>query len=48
MAAKEEIINLHKFVDVFAWLYQDMLGLSTEIVEQRLLLDQYASLSNKN
>ena len=48
MAAKEEIISLYKFVDVFAWSYQDMLGLSTEIVEQRLLLDQDASLSNKN
>ena len=31
---KKEIISLfHEFEDVFAWSYQDMLGLSTEIIE---------------
>ena len=34
---KKKIINLlHEFVNVFAWSYQDMLGLNAEIVEHRL------------
>ena len=34
---KIEIISLlHEFANVFAWSYQDMSGLSTEIVEHRL------------
>ena len=32
--AKKEIVDLLKeYVDIFAWSYQDMSGLSTEIVE---------------
>ena len=39
LSVKEEIIILlREYVDVFAWSYQDMLGLSTEIVEHRLPL----------
>ena len=34
---KKEIIDLlHEFADVFAWSYQDMLGLNTEIVKHCL------------
>ena len=34
---KKEIINLiEKYADIFAWSYQDMLGLSKEIVEHQL------------
>ena len=37
--AKKEIIDLiHKFVDVFAWSYQDMSGLNTKVVEHCLSL----------
>ena len=36
---KKEIIDLfHKFANIFAWSYQDMLRLSTEIVEYHLPL----------
>ena len=35
--AKKEITDLLKeYVDIFAWFYQDMLGLSTKIVEHQL------------
>ena len=35
--AKKEIMGLLKeYVDIFAWSYQDMPGLSTEIVEHQL------------
>ena len=37
--AKKEIVDLLKeYADIFAWSYQDMLGLSTEIVEHQLLM----------
>lgn len=29
---------LHKFVDIFSWSYQDMLGMDTNIVEHHILL----------
>ena len=29
---------LREYVDIFAWSYQDMSGLSTEIVEHQLLM----------
>ena len=33
-SAKKEITDLFKkYADIFAWCYQDMLGLSIEIVE---------------
>ena len=36
---KKKIIDLfHKFADGFAWSYQDMLGLNTQIVEHYLPL----------
>ena len=35
---KEIIDHLHEFADVFAWSYQDMSRLNTEIVEHRLPL----------
>ena len=36
-SAKKEIVDLLKeYVDIFAWSYQDMSGLSTEIVEHQL------------
>lgn len=35
---------LHEYVDVFAWLYQDMPGLDTNIVMHHLLLKQDCSL----
>ena len=36
-SAKKEIVDLLKeYVDIFAWSYQDMLGLGTEIVEHQL------------
>ena len=36
-SAKKEIVNLlREYVDIFAWSYQDMPGLSTEIVEHQL------------
>ena len=36
-SAKKEIVDLLKeYVGIFAWFYQDMLGLSTEIVEHQL------------
>ena len=35
--AKKEIVGILKeYVDIFAWSYQDMSGLSTEIVEHQL------------
>ena len=35
--AKKEIVDLLKeYVDIFAWSYQDMTGLSTKIVEHQL------------
>ena len=35
--AKKEIVDLlREYVDIFAWSYQDMPGLSTEIVEHQL------------
>ena len=35
--AKKEIVDLFReYVDIFAWSYQDMPGLSTEIVEHQL------------
>ena len=36
--AKKEIINLKEYADIFAWSYQDIPGLSTEIVEHQLLI----------
>ena len=34
---KKEIIDIFKeYADIFAWSYQDMTGLSTEIVELQL------------
>ena len=37
LSAKKEIIDLLKeYKDIFAWSYQDMPGLSTEIVEHQL------------
>ena len=33
---KEIIALLMEYADIFAWSYQDMLGLSTEIVEHQL------------
>ena len=37
--AKERIIALlREYADIFAWSYQDMLSLSTEIVEHQLLM----------
>ena len=36
-STKEEITNLlREYVDIFAWSYQDMPGLSTKIVEHQL------------
>ena len=36
-SAKKEIVDLlREYVDIFAWSYQDMSGLSTEIVEHQL------------
>ena len=36
-SAKKEIVDLlREYVDIFAWSYQDMPGLSTEIVEHQL------------
>ena len=36
-SAKKEITALlREYVDIFAWSYQDMSGLSTEIVEHQL------------
>ncbi|WRX22821.1 G-patch domain - like 10 [Theobroma cacao] len=36
---KEKLIKLlHEYVDVFAWFYQDMLGLNTDIVAHKLPL----------
>ena len=36
-SAKEEITALlREYADIFAWSYQDMSGLSTEIVEHQL------------
>ena len=36
-SAKKEIVDLFKeYADIFAWSYQDMPGLSTEIVEHQL------------
>ena len=36
-SAKKEIVDLLKeYVDIFTWSYQDMLGLSTKIVEHQL------------
>ena len=36
-STKKEIVDLLKeYVDIFAWSYQDMPGLSTEIVEHQL------------
>ena len=38
-SAKKEIMDLlGEYVDIFAWSYQDMPGLSTEIVEHQLLM----------
>lgn len=38
---KKKLIELlHKYVDVFAWSYQDMIGLDTEIVMHCLPLKQ--------
>ena len=37
LSTKKEIVDLlKKYVDIFAWSYQDMPGLSTEIVEHQL------------
>ena len=42
---KKEIIDLfHEFTDVFAWSYQDMSGLNTEIVEHHLPLKSECKL----
>ena len=36
---KKEITDLlREYADIFAWSYQDMSGLSTEIVKQQLLM----------
>ena len=36
-SVKKEIVDLlREYVDIFAWSYQDMPGLSTEIVEHQL------------
>ena len=38
-SAKKEIIDLLKeYADIFAWSYQDMPGLSKEIMEHQLLM----------
>ena len=37
LSTKKEIMDLLKeYADIFAWSYQDMPGLSTEIVEHQL------------
>ena len=37
LSTKKEIVDLlKKYVDIFAWSYQDMSGLSIEIVEHQL------------
>ena len=41
---KEMIDLLHEFTNVFAWSYQDILALSTEIVEHRLPLKSECKL----
>ena len=39
---KQELIKLLKqYVDVFAWSYEDMPGLSTDIVSHRLPIDPF-------
>ena len=35
---------LHDYVEVFAWSYEDMLGLDTNIVVNRLLMKEGCSL----
>ena len=36
-STKKKIVDLfRKYLDIFAWSYQDMSGLSTEIVEHQL------------
>ena len=36
-SAKKDIVDLlREYVDIFAWSYQDMPGLSTEVVEHQL------------
>jgi hypothetical protein len=38
-SVKERLVKLlQEYVDVFAWSYQDMPGLDTDIVEQKLPL----------
>ena len=46
---RKELINLfQKYSDVFAWSYQDMLGLDTNIVVHRLQLrEKCASVKQK-